>query len=295
MIEGGTPPTPFRGFVSRGSTRYGAAVMPCFHRFLFALLPLVAPSSLLGAKPTLWIIGDSTVRNGTPGQQGWGDPLAAEFDSARITVHNRAIGGRSSRSFLTEGRWEAILAHLKRGDFVLMQFGHNDGGRMFEGDRPRASIKGSGEESRTGVVAATGKKETVHSYGWYLRKYASDAKAKGATPIVLSQIPRNIWKDGRITRNDQDYALWAKEAAEQVDAPFIDLNGLLADALEELGREKAAKFFGESDHTHTNPHGAAFNARILAGAVCDLADCTLGDYLLPAEVWLRSGPFRTDP
>ncbi|WP_353565941.1 GDSL-type esterase/lipase family protein [Haloferula sargassicola] len=151
-------------------------------RYLLLVL-LVAAQAM--AKPTLWIIGDSTVRNGTPGQMGWGDPLVGEFDPARIEVVNRAIGGRSSRTFLTEGRWDAILANLQAGDYVLMQFGHNDGGDYFTGDRPRASIPDIGEETKSGTVAQTGKDEVVHSYGWYLRHICRTAKAAGAQPIVV--------------------------------------------------------------------------------------------------------------
>ena len=73
------------------------------------------------AKPTLFIIGDSTVRNQTAGQEGWGDPLVAEFDPAKIEVVNRAIGGRSSRTFLTEGRWDAVMANLKAGDYQVAE------------------------------------------------------------------------------------------------------------------------------------------------------------------------------
>src|SRR5262249_33797082 len=72
--------------------------------------------------PKLYIIGDSTVKNGTKGQMGWGDPFAGHFDPAKVTVVNRARGGRSSRTFLTEGLWDAIVADLKPGDFVLIQF-----------------------------------------------------------------------------------------------------------------------------------------------------------------------------
>src|SRR5215475_13171897 len=78
--------------------------------------------------PTLFIVGDSTVKNGTRGQQGWGDPVIALFDKTKIKVENHAIGGRSSRTFQTEGRWDKILAAAKPGDFVLVQMGHNDGG-----------------------------------------------------------------------------------------------------------------------------------------------------------------------
>src|SRR4030095_651994 len=76
---------------------------------------------------TLFIIGDSTVKNSTGDLQGWGDPIADYFDQAKLRVVNRARGGRSSRTFQTEGLWDQVLKEMKPGDFVLMQFGHNDG------------------------------------------------------------------------------------------------------------------------------------------------------------------------
>ncbi|MEO5712744.1 MAG: sialate O-acetylesterase [Luteolibacter sp.] len=239
------------------------------------------------AKPSLYLIGDSTVRNGTEGQMGWGDPLVNEFDPAKIAVVNRAIGGRSSRTFLTEGRWDAVMAHLKPGDFLLMQFGHNDTGKPND-EKCRASIKGIGEETEDIVRSTDQQPETVHSYGWYLRKYASEAKAKGVTPIMVSPIPRNIWTDGKIGRSDKDYALWAKQVAEQEHIPFVDFNKLLADRYESLGQEKTAAHFAGTDHTHTCAAGAAFNAAALASAIRGLPDCDLGKALFPADLWLPS-------
>ena len=174
-------------------------------------------------KARLVLIGDSTVKNGNGrgenGMYGWGQLLAKHFDQDRIDVENRALGGRSSRTYLTEGLWERSLERLRPGDFLLIQFGHNDGGRMFDSDRPRASIKGNGDETIDGVVKSTGKSETVHSFGWYLRKYVTDAKSKGATPIVLSLIPRDRWVgdegNRRVIRANKDYALWAQQAAKR--------------------------------------------------------------------------------
>lgn len=247
-------------------------------RFLLVSLLTAAAWS----KPTLHIIGDSTVRNQTAGQKGWGDPLVAHFDPAAIEVVNRAIGGRSSRTFLTEGRWDAVMANLKAGDFVLMQFGHNDGGRLND-ERCRASLKGIGDEKEDIIRRTDGNPETVRTYGWYLRKYVADTKSKGATPIVLSPIPRNIWKDGRIGRSDGDYGLWAKQVAERSGADFIDLNHLLADRYEALDREKTASIFATGDHTHPNEEGAAINASVLASA---LRGTGLGRHLLPADLWI---------
>src|SRR5579872_4493371 len=93
--------------------------------------------------PTLFIIGDSTVNNHSNGLLGWGDPISAYFDPARIHVVNRARGGRSSRTYQSEGLWDQVAALLKPGDFVLIQFGHNDGGSLVQ-NRTRASLHGVG-------------------------------------------------------------------------------------------------------------------------------------------------------
>jgi lysophospholipase L1-like esterase len=231
------------------------------------------------AKPTLFIIGDSTVRNSTPGQVGWGDPMKALFDAEKIHVENHAIGGRSSRTFLTEGRWQIILDRLKPGDFVLMQFGHNDGG-PFETGRARASIKGIGTETKDFVLEATGKTETVMSFGAYMRKYIEEAKAKGATPIVVSLIPRNIWENGKMMRNDKDYALWAGEVAAQTGAGYVNFNEVLATEYEKMGQEKSKENYSVGDHTHTGETGACFHARILARELRALSSVKLADFLL---------------
>src|SRR5215471_7882920 len=139
----------------------------------------------LAKVPTLFIVGDSTVRNGTKGQQGWGDPVAGHFDKTKIKVENHAIGGRSSRTFQTEGRWDRILGAAKPGDFVLIQMGHNDGGSLDDPRRARGSLPGIGEETREIDNPITGKHEVVHTYGWYLRKYVNDAKEKKMTIVLV--------------------------------------------------------------------------------------------------------------
>jgi lysophospholipase L1-like esterase len=250
---------------------------------LFLCLPFIANAQDNTPKPppTLYIIGDSTVKNGSgkgaDGLWGWGDPIADHFDKTKITVVNRALGGRSSRTYLTEGLWDKVLANMKTGDFVLMQFGHNDGGPLTQG-RGRASLKGNGEETQEITDDKTGKKEVVHTYGWYIRRYIADAKAKGATPIVCSPIPRNMWKDDKVLRAANDYSKWADEAAKDQAVLFIDLNDLIAKRYEELGPEKVKAFF-PGDHTHTNQSGAQLNASIVVDGIKSLKDCPLRDYL----------------
>ncbi|HKX26444.1 MAG TPA: rhamnogalacturonan acetylesterase [Blastocatellia bacterium] len=248
-----------------------------------AALLLAIPGAAAQRTPTLFIIGDSTVNNHNPGLLGWGDPIAAYFDAAKLRVENRARGGRSSRTYLTEGLWNQVLEALKPGDLVLMQFGHNDGGSLTEG-RARASLKGIGDESQEVVIVATGKKEVVHTYGWYLRRFISEAKARGATPIVLSPVPRNIWgEDRRVVRAAHDYGQWAAQAAQAEGAAFIDLNEIVARHYEEAGPEKVKTLYFGEDHTHTTVAGAELNAASVIEGLKALKSCPLCMYLKTAE------------
>lgn len=216
--------------------------------------------------PNLFLIGDSTVRNGKGdgggGQWGWGDPIFDYFDPVKINVVNRAVGGLSSRTYLTAGYWDEVVARLKPGDFVIMQFGHNDGGATNDATRARASIKGTGEETEEIENLLTKQRETVHSFGWYLRKFIAETRAKGATPIVCSLVPRKIWKDHKIVRNSEDYGKWARDVATGEKAAFIDLNELIAAKYDELGEEKVEPLFADP-HTHTSRAGAELNAAIV--------------------------------
>jgi len=238
--------------------------------------------------PTLFLIGDSTVRTGTRGdgangQWGWGAPIADYFDRTRINVENRALGGTSSRTYQTLGLWDKVLADMKRGDFVIMQFGHNDSGPVNDNSRARGTIKGVGDETEEIDNLLTGQHEIVHSYGWYIRKYITDVKAKGATPIVCSLIPRNRWQDGKVNRSSEDYAKWAAQAAAAEGADFIALNDIIADRYEEIGREKVtALYFPQRETTHTNAAGARFNAACVVDGLKALDDCALANYLKKA-------------
>lgn len=230
------------------------------------LTPLPTPPIQRPANPklpTLFVVGDSTANNNANGGLGWGDPFVAFFDASKINVLNRARAGRSSRTFLTEGLWDRVLQDLKAGDFVLIQFGHNDGGPLDTG-RARGSLPGLGEEMKD-VKKPDGTKEVVHTFGWYNRKFIADVKAKGATPIILSLTVRNIWKDGRVERGSGQFREWAEELARAEGLRFIDVTSIVADKYEALGEEKVKPLFGP-DHTHTSPAGAEFNAEsVVAG------------------------------
>lgn len=247
-----------------------------------ALLSVIASAQGAGASakpPTLFLIGDSTVRNGAGDgankQWGWGEPIVAYFDPAKIAVMNRARGGRSSRTFLTEGLWEQVLSAMKPGDFVLIQFGHNDGGPINDTSRARGTIKGVGEESEEIDNLLTKKHEVVHTYGWYLRKYVADAKAKGATPVICSPVPRKIWKEGRISRDQ--YARWAEEVAKAEKVGFVDLNEIIARQYEAMGVEKVEPLFAD-EHTHTTLAGAELNAASVIAGLKALKPDSLASY-----------------
>ena len=221
--------------------------------------------------PSIVLIGDSLVRNGhgdgQGGQWGWGDFLGEHFDPAKINVVNRAVGGLSSRTFLTQGYWERALVLIKPGDFVLIQLGHNDSAPYNDNSRARGTIKGTGEETEEIDNILTKQHEVVHTYGWYIRKYVREARAAGATPIVCSLTPRKTWKDGRIVRSGMDgYGGWARQVAEQEGAAFLDVNDLVAARYEALGAEKVNPLFGDAN-LHTSLAGAKVNAEIVAAAL----------------------------
>jgi lysophospholipase L1-like esterase len=227
------------------------------------------------ALPSIVLIGDSTVRNGggdgSNGEWGWGEPLAKLIDPACANVVNRAIGGLSSRTFLTQGHWERALTLIKPGDWVLMQFGHNDGGSLNDNSRARGTIKGIGEESEVVDNQLTGARETVHTYGWYLRRYIRDTRERGALPVVCTLVPRKTWKDGRIVRSAPDgYAGWAAKVAAEEGALLSDLNELIAARYDELGPEAVNPLFADA-HTHTSWAGAELNARIVAAELARMA------------------------
>ena len=216
--------------------------------------------------PSVFLIGDSTVRNGrgdgSNSQWGWGEPLVDRFDTRKVNVVNRAVGGLSSRTFLTQGHWDRALAMIKAGDVVLMQFGHNDNGPLDDAARARGTLKGIGDETREIDNPITSQHEVVHTYGWYLSRFIADTKAKGAVPVLCSLIPRKIWKEGHIVRNRDSYAGWAEEVARREGVPFIDLNERIAKKYDALGPEKVEPLFGD-EHTHTSRAGAELNAGVV--------------------------------
>ena len=224
-------------------------------------------------KPMVFITGDSTVKNADKdedGMWGWGSQAGLIFDPAKITWENVAMAARSTKTYLREGRWEKVYNALQPGDFVLIQFGHNDVGPINE-KKARGVIPGTADTCHVYQMEADGSYEMVYSFGWYLRKFIDDVREKGATPILLSLTPRNEWPGGRIERRNDTYGRWYREVVEQTGVEFVDVHNISADFLdgkfaskdEAKSKAKASKYFNH-DHTHTSKLGAQMNARSVA-------------------------------
>jgi len=242
--------------------------------------PVPANSKL----PTLWLIGDSTVRNGTLGdgsnleQWGWGAPIAAFFDLDGINVVNRAFGGASSRTFYRGFFWQNLRPLIKKGDFVLLQFGANDNG----GAKGRGALPGIG--AATEDVVQAGKTETVHTFGWYLEQFVKDTREQGGTPIICSLTPRKAWTgDGQLRRDNRTHVAWAAAAAKKTDTPFVDLYELIARKYETLGPEKVDALYVPvpAEKLHTGWAGAVVNAECVLAGLKGLNENPLAPFLSP--------------
>jgi rhamnogalacturonan acetylesterase len=242
-------------------------------------LPQRAP--LNPSLPTIFVVGDSTASNGP--NLGWGDHLANYFDLTKVNVANRAHAGRSSRSYMVEGAWDRTLAEIKPGDYVLLQWGQNDGGDL-GGAKPRGDLRGDGDATQdvmqsTGVLS--GKVETVHTYGWYNRKYVADTIAKGATPMFLTMTIHNSWRpDASGTPHvmpDMRFGSVMWKIAQDDHLAFIDMATIEAARMESVGKDKAALWF-PIDYVHTSPEGAELNAQSVVIAL-EIAKNPLVKYL----------------
>jgi len=251
-------------------------------KLIYSLFLLSAVVAVLAftrqPKPTLYMIGDSTMHNNDKELWGWGTTIVDQLDTSKISVVNSATAGRSTRTFVKEGRWAKVQAALKPGDFVIMGFGHNEGSKpdTTKGGY-RGVLRGIGQDSV--VLQWAAGPEVVHTYGWYLRKFIREAKAKGAYPIVVSMIPRREWdKDGKIVLANKDYGLWAQQVAQEEGAPFVDLNGITANKYNQLTRDQVFALFG-TDHTHTNKAGAIINAQSFVDGLKQQPNVSLNNYL----------------
>lgn len=237
-------------------------------------------------KPVVFLCGDSTGKNedkNPNGMWGWGSQGYTVFDSTKCVFQNQARAGRSTRTYIDEGLWEVVYNSLQPGDYVLIQFGHNDIGGIKDG-KERGVIATADDSSHVYRLESTGQFKVIYSYGWYLKKMIRDAQEKGAIPILLSLTPRNEWHEGNghprgfvypvkekkgkmyIERRNETYGTWCRQVAKETGAEFVDVHNITADALDKKGPKKAASFFNH-DHTHTSLKGARLNAQSVANGL----------------------------
>ena len=211
------------------------------------------------ARPRLFLIGDSTCAAKRPAEApetGWGMVLP-ELLTDGVKVVNRALNGRSTRSFRTQGHWQKIQEELRPGDFVLIQFGHNDQ-----------------KESDTSRYAAP-----QTDYRSNLTRYVAETRAKGATPVLLTPVSRRKFSEsGQFIDQHGEYPGVVRELARQLNVPLIDLHKTSMDELARQGPQASERMFlhfggdyypnlpkGKADNTHFSPYGAA----VMAGLVAD--------------------------
>ncbi len=234
-------------------------------------------------KPTVFFTGDSTVKNADnsdDGMWGWASQAATVFDESKIVLVNAGRAGRSTRTFIKEGLWEKVYNSLQPGDFVTIEFGHNDICPI--DDKKARGVIASGRDTMHVYKLENGIYELVYSFGWYLKKMIDDVREKGATPILVSLTPRNEWPGGKVERRDGSYGKWYREVVEETGVEFVDLHHISADFLDkkfavkslpkdkekarakiEQLKAKAGKYF-KKDHTHASKLGAQMNAQSFA-------------------------------
>lgn len=243
---------------------------------LFAFLLL---SAFKAGKPavTIFMIGDSTMANkditgGNP-ERGWGMVLPCYF-SEEVCIDNHAVNGRSSKSFIDEGRWENVIGRVKKGDYVFIQFGHND-----EKPKPdRHTDPGS-------------------TFDDNLRRFVNETRAKGGIPVLFNSIVRrNFDESGTLVDTHGAYLDSPRNVARELGVTFIDMNRITHDLVQGLGPEESKKLFmwvepntvpalpqGRKDDTHLNVQGARIVAGLAADAIAK-AIPELAEYLVSGNM-----------
>lgn len=193
-------------------------------------------------------------------ETGWGMPFAYFFDST-VVVDNRAKNGRSTKTFIAEGRWQAVYDELKEGDYVFIQFGHND-------ESPQKTERYAPPEQ----------------FKANLSRMVSETRAKMAFPVLLTPVSRRKFDyEGRIMETHPVYSPLVREVAAELDVPLIDLDSISMDLFRQFGPDNSALLFlqlrpgenpnypqGRNDNTHFNELGARLIAQMVLKSIRDL-------------------------
>ena len=209
-------------------------------------------------KTTIYIIGDSTAANKSTKafpETGWGMSLASYF-TQEVKVDNRALNGRSTKSFINEKRWESILTTLKSGDYVLIEFGHNDE----KVDKPAVGTQ-------------------LPEFKANLIKFVQETQAKKAFPVLLTPIVRRNFVDGKLVDTHKGYPDVVRKLADSLHLPLIDMEKKTGKLVTKLGEVPSIKLFnhldsghvnypkGVKDNTHLSPDGAKAFAGLVAEGI----------------------------
>jgi lysophospholipase L1-like esterase len=227
----------------------------------FALTAFAFPAK---KKIKVYLIGDSTMCLYEPDRApltGWGMPFTDFFDSS-VAIDNRAKGGRSTRTFISENRWQPIVDQLNEGDYVLMQFGHNDEAK---------------EEKYKDRYTP------VPDYKINLIKFISESRSKKAIPVLITPVSRMKFKDGIAQETHTEYTAAVYEVSKQYNVPLIDLDKKSWELYQQLGEENTKLLFmqlapgehpnypeGQKDNTHFNEYGARRIAELVLQGIKEL-------------------------
>ena len=231
-------------------------------RFLGALVAPLVVFVLVGARAqpvTVWLAGDSTMAQKQADKRpetGWGEALQPCFDSTEVRIANRAMNGRSTRSFVAEGRWKAIVDSLHPGDYVFIQFGHND------------------------EKVGTDRYASPDDYRGNLTRFVDDVRGKGAHPVLFTPVVRRKFEGARLVDTHGEYPESARMAARERKAELVDMTRASAELVERLGPDSSRALWlhlepganpnyptGVHDDTHFNPRGAEQMAGLAIDAI----------------------------
>ena len=221
------------------------SILPRIATLLLLAVPLLAGAATPPRR--VFIAADSTAAGYGPERaprNGWGQHLQGFLDPGAFEVRNHAIGGRSSRSFIAEGRLDAIARELRRGDVLLVQFGHND-----------AKQEDPGRYT-----------EPREEYPRWLMRYVELARTRGATPVLITPVTRRIWSFGSLLDTHARYTDAMRELARREQVALVDLNASSRDWVRALGEEASRAYYehvperGIADDTHFSAAGATMVA-----------------------------------